>query len=176
MLLIYVIRETEIGPLTLAARHVRLAYAVSLPRLRFAISDVFLCTAPFAVYSRQFRALKSLSSVLISLLTRTQPALKHLKTMMLEPPWEAKAAAKKASTLDKIPREWRLNEADLENASKQRDLTGPFIQQYLNPDELEIVRQDATALVNKLKKGEYTAKRVTVAFCKAAAIAHQIVR
>jgi amidase len=98
-------------------------------------------------------------------------------TTMLVPAesWKAKAASKAASTLAKIPREWRLAEADLERASKQRNLTGPFIEQYLNSEELEVIRQDATLIVNRVKKGEYSAKRVALAFCKTAAIAHQIV-
>lgn len=90
--------------------------------------------------------------------------------------WKGKAAAKRAATLDKIPLEWRLNQMELDKASKQRDLTGSFIQQYLTQDEMDVTQQDATALVSKIKQGEYTARRVCVAFCKAAAIAHQMVR
>jgi amidase len=89
--------------------------------------------------------------------------------------WKARAAAKVASTKAKIAPEWRLSEPDLEKATKQRDLTGAFIQQYLTSDELEVIQQDAVFIVTKIKAGEWSAKRVTLAFCKTAAIAYQIV-
>ena len=93
-----------------------------------------------------------------------------------EAPWIAKAAVKRESTLAKIPSEWMLSTKDLEDASKQKQLTGSFMEKYFSDEEQEVLQQQATSLVDKLTKGEYTAKRVTVAFCKAAAIAHQIVR
>lgn len=89
--------------------------------------------------------------------------------------WKAKAAAKTASTRAKIPPEWRLSEADLNKATKQKDLTGTFIEQYLEGEDLEVIRQDTTSIVAKIKAGEWSAKRVTLAFCKTASIAHQIV-
>jgi predicted solute-binding protein len=89
--------------------------------------------------------------------------------------WEIKAAAKRSSTLAKIPKEWLLDSADLEKASRQRDLTGAFIEQYLSAEEIIIVRQDSVSIVTSLHKGEYSTVQVTRAFCKAAAIAHQIV-
>ena len=90
--------------------------------------------------------------------------------------WKLKAEAKASATLEKIAEEWRLPKAELDKAAKQRDITGPFIQQYLEPSELDIIREEATALVSKLQNGLLTAKQVTLAFCKTAAIAHQIVR
>jgi amidase len=93
---------------------------------------------------------------------------------MTELSWEIRAAAKTASTRAKIAPEWHLSEADLDKAGKQRDLTGPFIQQYLDDKELEIIRQDSTSIVAKIKTGEWSAKQVTLAFCKTAAVAHQI--
>jgi amidase len=90
--------------------------------------------------------------------------------------WKLKAEAKASATLEKIAKEWRLPKAELDKAAEQRDITGPFIQQYLEPSELDIIREEATALVCKLQKGILTAKQVTLAFCKTAAIAHQIVR
>ncbi len=89
--------------------------------------------------------------------------------------WKQLAAAKRADTLSKIPAEWRLKETDLELASKQRDLTGPFIQKFLGPGDIAIITQDASSLAGKLADGSYTAVQVTTAFCKTAAIAQQIV-
>ena|ERR1700744_554273 len=90
--------------------------------------------------------------------------------------WIAKAAKKRESTLAKIPSKWILHAKDLEDASKQKDITGSFMEKFFRDEEREVLQQNATSLVDKLSKGEYTAKRVTVAFCKAAAVAHQIVR
>ncbi|PVH90370.1 amidase signature enzyme, partial [Periconia macrospinosa] len=41
--------------------------------------------------------------------------------------------------------------------------------------ELNIIKEEATTLVSKLQKGLLTAKQVTLAFYKTAAIAHQII-
>lgn len=90
-------------------------------------------------------------------------------------PWQAKAAAKRASVLAKIPPEWRLSEADLDRASKQRDLTGAFIEQFLTVEEIAIISQASVSLVAQIREGKYSAVQVTRAFCKTAAIAHQIV-
>ncbi|KAI0106415.1 amidase signature domain-containing protein [Nemania sp. FL0031] len=88
--------------------------------------------------------------------------------------WEARAAAKRADTLNKIPAEWRLSPADLAEAERQRDLTGPFIQRFLNADETSIILKDSVQLVEDLRGAKLTAVQVTSAFCKTAAIAHQI--
>ncbi|KAI9781915.1 MAG: hypothetical protein M1816_002138 [Peltula sp. TS41687] len=88
--------------------------------------------------------------------------------------WKAKAAAKRLSTIAKIPKEWLLDKEDLAKASKQRDLTGPFIEQYLSAEEVEIVRQNSVSIVNNIRGGKYSALEVARAFCKTAAISHQI--
>jgi amidase len=89
--------------------------------------------------------------------------------------WQAKAAAKRADTLDKIRPEWRLAASDLADAEKQRDLTGPFIQKFLEADEISIISKDSVKIVEEIKTGKLTAVQATRAFCKTAAIAHQIV-
>ncbi|KAL0471511.1 amidase signature domain-containing protein [Neurospora intermedia] len=89
-------------------------------------------------------------------------------------PWEARAAKKREDTLAKIPAEWRLSPADLDLAAKQRDLTGPFIERFLEPEVIDIVKTDSVPLVNDLRTGKRSAVEVTKAFCKTAAIAHQI--
>jgi len=57
--------------------------------------------------------------------------------------WEAMAADKRARTLAKIPSRWRLGPADLERASKQRDLTGPLIEGFLDANEIAIINIDS---------------------------------
>jgi hypothetical protein len=89
--------------------------------------------------------------------------------------WRAKAKAKTQATLAKIPNEWRLPKEELDEAGAQRDITGSFIEQYLDESELRITKEEATTLVSKLQRGQLTARQVTLAFCKSAAIAHQIV-
>ena len=89
--------------------------------------------------------------------------------------WQARAKAKAAEIYSKIPKEWRLDIADLEKASKERNLTGPFIESFLSDRELDIIRFSSLQLVEKLKFRGLTAVEVVRAYCKAAAIAHQIV-
>jgi amidase len=64
---------------------------------------------------------------------------------------------------------------DLEAAKRQRQLSGPFIERFLNDGELKITGNDRVPLLSKVKSGQYTALQATMAFCKRAAIAHQIV-
>ena len=89
--------------------------------------------------------------------------------------WEAKAKAKVAETKSKIPSEWVLNQSSLDKAKQMKKLSGPFVESFLNDEELGIIRNDSTLLVQKIKIGEYTALQVAQAFCKTAAVAHQIV-
>ncbi|GAW20091.1 hypothetical protein ANO14919_095870 [Xylariales sp. No.14919] len=88
--------------------------------------------------------------------------------------WQARAAAKREDTLNKIYPKWRLSPIDLARAKEQRNLTGSFIQQFLQAEEISIISRDSIDIVEAIKKGELTAVQVTSAFCKAAAIAHQI--
>jgi amidase len=89
--------------------------------------------------------------------------------------WQAKAAAKVAETQSKIPGDWTLDESDLNKAKKQKKLNGPFFEGFLDGNEREIIRNDSIGLVEKIKSRHYSALQVTRAYCKAAAIAHQIV-
>ncbi|KAH0536017.1 hypothetical protein FGG08_007084 [Glutinoglossum americanum] len=88
--------------------------------------------------------------------------------------WQTLAKAKVAATKSEIPQEWVLGQADLEDAKNQRQLSGPFIEKFLDKEELEIIRNDSVPLVEKIASGQYTALQVTRAYCKTAAIAHQI--
>ncbi|KAE8154450.1 amidase signature domain-containing protein [Aspergillus avenaceus] len=88
--------------------------------------------------------------------------------------WEAKASAKRAATLAKIPAGWRLDEQDLDRAANERDLTRSFINQHLLPEEIAIVEQGSVSLVEGIREGRLSAVQVTRAFCKTAAVAHQI--
>jgi len=87
--------------------------------------------------------------------------------------WKKIAAEKRDSVLALIPEEWRIPAPP--SAEEQRDVTGKFIQQYLDPKEIEITETEATTIVEKTSSGQWTAVEVTKAFCHRAAIAHQLV-
>lgn len=89
--------------------------------------------------------------------------------------WQAKARIKVAETKSKIPKEWVLKQADLEEAAQQGKFKGPFIEQFLSRGEKDIIRNDSLSLIEKLKSQRYSAVEVAEAFCRTAAITYQIV-
>ncbi|KDB20646.1 hypothetical protein H109_07399 [Trichophyton interdigitale MR816] len=95
--------------------------------------------------------------------------------MVKEPEaWEEKAATKRAVTLAKIPEEWRLTEEQIKDAKAQRQLAGAYFQGFLTDEEKKITGEESTEIVGKIKSKEYSALQVANAYCKAAAVAHQI--
>jgi len=94
---------------------------------------------------------------------------------MSQIPWQDRAAEKVARTVSKIPPKWRISLEDRDRARKERSLTGPFIQSFLSKDEAEIVRLDSDTLVQKIASSSLSSLEVANAYCKTAAIAHQIV-
>lgn len=90
-------------------------------------------------------------------------------------PYQAIAAKKKAQQRGKIPENWRIATDKYENTANIMDI--PLACGLLNETERRITSDyDATALLGQLKSGVWSAEQVTVAFCKRAAIAHQLVR
>ena len=75
-----------------------------------------------------------------------------------------------------IPHEWRLDSEVLTSAP--RDVRGIIeASNILSERDREITNvRDATALLEKIHSGEWSAEEVTVAFCKRASLAHQLVR
>lgn len=80
-----------------------------------------------------------------------------------------------AEVRSRIPGNWTLEQEDLEMAKKQRKLSGGFFEKFLNDSDLGIISNDSMQLVAKVKSKHYTAVEVTQTYCKAAAIAQQIV-
>lgn len=89
--------------------------------------------------------------------------------------WRSRAQAKVADMKSRIPDEWTLKPADLEMAKKQRKLSGPFFESFLDDHDLDIIHNDTVQLFKKIRAQQYTAMEVTQVYCKAAAVAQQVV-
>ncbi|KAG4220277.1 hypothetical protein PC116_g31244, partial [Phytophthora cactorum] len=90
--------------------------------------------------------------------------------------WQEFQAAKKAEQDSRIPAEWKLKPEDIPPEDTV-DLR-PFANSYeiLTPAELAITSEnyDATSLAAAIASGKFTALEVVTAFCKRAAIGHQL--
>ncbi|KAG4438556.1 hypothetical protein IFR05_005980 [Cadophora sp. M221] len=87
--------------------------------------------------------------------------------------YEFIAAEKKAQQWDKIPKSWRIHADLYRDVNNVMDV--PLSCGLLNEIESKITSDfDATELLAKLKDGVWSVEEVTVAFCKRAAIAHQL--
>ncbi|KAF7916283.1 hypothetical protein BELL_0105g00210 [Botrytis elliptica] len=88
-------------------------------------------------------------------------------------PYLSLSVQKKATQHSLIPQEWRLPTEKYQNLSNVMEV--PLSCGLLNETEYQITSDyDATALLGLLKNGVFTAEQVTIAFCKRAAIAHQL--
>nr|BAV32171.1 hypothetical protein [Sordaria araneosa] len=89
--------------------------------------------------------------------------------------WERIAEQKRQTELAKIPSEWVLAPAVVAEAKKLPSLTDPpFIESLLDPETCRITALDATELLQQMGSGKLAAVQVVTAFCKRAAIAHQV--
>lgn len=85
--------------------------------------------------------------------------------------WKAIATKKRESILAAIPKDWRIDVPSIEDV---KDVTGPYIEQYLSAKEIEITNTDAVGIVQNAKVGTWSAVEITKAFCHRAALAHQL--
>jgi hypothetical protein len=93
---------------------------------------------------------------------------------MLEP-WKEISARKKADQASRIPKEWLLAEHSRPQANTNNLLDVPRRCGVLSQDEIRLTEDyDATSLLELLNAGKLKSKDVTTAFCKRAAIAHQV--
>jgi amidase len=89
--------------------------------------------------------------------------------------WEEKAKQKRTSLYNLIPQEWRLAESILDNPPKNSTII-PSQCGILSKLDLEITEIDnIDELAQDIAQGKYSAVQVTEAYCKRAAIAHQLV-
>lgn len=86
------------------------------------------------------------------------------------------AADKKLQQRSKIPEAWLIPPMQYPNLTNLMDVSLTLASRLLNEAESSITfHHDATALLKKLKDGIWSAEQVTTAFCKRAAVAHQLV-
>ncbi len=89
-------------------------------------------------------------------------------------PWQTIAAQKRQRDMAKIPPEWRLAQDILDQAKLRRSIADEFIDSLLDSDSRSLTNLDAPALMAMTANGSLTAVRLTTAFCKRAAYAHQL--
>jgi len=83
------------------------------------------------------------------------------------------ARSKQLQRQQRIPNEWLLKQEFLETSDF---LAVPGQCGILTHRELDITEQhDAVGIVEQIGAGNYSAKEVTLAFCKRAAVAQQLV-
>lgn len=94
-------------------------------------------------------------------------------------PWQEISSKKRAEVASNIPSEWKLSQTILEtiNAKSTIDVRDvPRSCGLLTDKEVEITEHyDAVGLIEKLASRHFTALEVATAFCKRAAVAHQLV-
>lgn len=76
--------------------------------------------------------------------------------------------------LELIPAEWRISLSKLPSEKELCFIDFTALCRILSKDELEIVTKDAGELIATLATGKVSCLTVTTAYCKAAAIAHQL--
>jgi amidase len=100
--------------------------------------------------------------------------IRHV-TMSVLPSWKEKANEKRISIYNLIPQEWRLSESILNNPPKNSTIV-PSQCGILSKLDLEITEIDnIEELANRIANGKYSSVQVIEAYCKRAAIAHQLV-
>lgn len=89
--------------------------------------------------------------------------------------WEEIAAAKVEEVIASIPEEWIIPASIF--PSKTTTNVSTFVAQsgMFSAHEIEITASSAVKITAKVAAKEWTAEEVTRAFCKSAAVAHQLV-
>lgn len=90
--------------------------------------------------------------------------------------WQATAAATREAREASIPAEWRIPTDEMPTGSILDVTKFPVDSGMFSDFELAITDAGAVEIVDKIKARQWTAEEVTKAFCKQAAVAHQLVR
>lgn len=109
----------------------------------------------------------------LSLQSPQKSVIESVKTKPTMADWQAKAAEKRQSLINLIPPEWVIPPPPTSDAT--RDITGDYIRQYLNENEIGITESDVSAILSHIHEGRWKARDVAEAFCHRAAVAHQLV-
>jgi len=91
------------------------------------------------------------------------------------PKWQEIASTKRSSLLATIPPQWLIPTELMPSDSFQNITTFPNQSGFLTPEEVQITASSASDIVHYISTHVWTAEKVTLAFCKAAAVAHQLV-
>jgi hypothetical protein len=102
--------------------------------------------------------------------------LELLQDQLANMTWEDIGKKARARLDESIPSEWRVPKDKMPPADQASALDTPASSGLFSEDELSITTSSATHIVQKIASGEWTAVDVTRAFCKRAAVAHQLVR
>ena len=89
--------------------------------------------------------------------------------------WEERGAKAREVLAQSIPAEWRIPQEQLPRADRKNVMDFPVETGLLTEGELDITGSYATQIVQNIANGTWTATDVTKAFCKRAALAHQVV-
>ena len=92
-----------------------------------------------------------------------------------KPSWTDIAAAKKEEVNARIPSEWLIPAELLPPPSKTKVDDFVATSGFFTAKEIEITASSATDITAKIVGGSWTAEEVTKAFCKSAAVSHQLV-
>jgi amidase len=87
--------------------------------------------------------------------------------------WQELAAKKRSSIHAEIPKEWLL--PSIPPVEEAKDVSGTYVHQFLQAEEIEITEADAETIVRNTTTGVWSCVAVCRAFCHRAAIAHQLV-
>lgn len=89
--------------------------------------------------------------------------------------WKEISAKAQQKVLDDIPADWKVPQDALPPADQANIVDFPANSGRLSQLEVEITESLATEIVARLANTTWSAVDVTTAFCKRAAIAHQLV-
>ncbi|KAL3473699.1 amidase signature domain-containing protein [Aspergillus californicus] len=88
--------------------------------------------------------------------------------------WELIAEKKRQALKDAIPSQWVIPAAIFPPEDQLDVTTFPNKSGFFTERELEFTSTPATTILANISSGEWTSEEVTTAFCKAAAVAHQL--
>lgn len=89
--------------------------------------------------------------------------------------WETIAEAKRASLIKSIPKEWMIPKEIFPSETQLDVMSFPKNSGFFTGQELEITSTRIPALLEKIHNQSWTSEDVAKAFCKRAAVAHQLV-